>query len=173
VTGWYSIRCNDGTSIMLERIISGGQTGADQAGWRAARVFGVPTGGCMAQGFVTEDRPYQELTETYVAAEMTTDSALDRIEQNVEHSDATLWFGVTTTSAARVTVEACLEFYKPCMPLDPAASFEPSHIARWILENQIRTLYVTGNSEKDEPGIQDRVELFLGQVLEQLGHQRA
>jgi Circularly permutated YpsA SLOG family len=30
---------------MLERVISGGQTGADQAALRAARACGIPTGG--------------------------------------------------------------------------------------------------------------------------------
>ena len=30
---------------MLERVVSGGQTGADQAGLRAARAFGIATGG--------------------------------------------------------------------------------------------------------------------------------
>ena len=45
---------------MLERVISGGQTGADQAGWRAARAFGIPTGGAMPKGFLTEDGPCPE-----------------------------------------------------------------------------------------------------------------
>jgi hypothetical protein len=39
---------------MLERIITGGQTGADQAGWRAARAAGIPTGEWMTRGFFTE-----------------------------------------------------------------------------------------------------------------------
>ncbi len=59
------------------------------------------------------------------------------------------------------------------MPVYPGASFEPSHVATWIRENQIKTLNVAGNSEGEEPGIGDRVERFLGQVLQQLGHQRA
>jgi Circularly permutated YpsA SLOG family len=158
---------------MLERIISGGQTGADQAGWRAAQAFGVPTGGWMPSGFVTDDGPHPEFAEAYGATEMVIVSAAARIERNVEHSDATLWFGVTTAFAARVTVEACLEFYKPCMPIDPDASFEPSHVANWILESKIRTLNVTGNGEAEEPGISERVEVFLGLVLQQLGHQRS
>ena len=91
-----------------------------------------------------------------------------------EQSDATaVWFGVTTTSTAQATVAACVRFYKPCMPIDPGASFKPSHVATWILENQIRTLNVTGNGEGEEPGIGDRVQRFIGQVLQQLGHQRA
>ena len=35
-------------------IISGAQTGADQAGWRAARAFDLDTGGWMPKGFITE-----------------------------------------------------------------------------------------------------------------------
>lgn len=38
-------------------IISGGQTGADQAGWRAARRCGLATGGRMPREFETEDGP--------------------------------------------------------------------------------------------------------------------
>jgi hypothetical protein len=37
-------------------VISGGQTGADLAGWRAAKMAGIPTGGWMPRGFRTEGR---------------------------------------------------------------------------------------------------------------------
>jgi hypothetical protein len=33
--------------LLPERVVSGGQTGADQAGLIAARRFGIPTGGWM------------------------------------------------------------------------------------------------------------------------------
>ena len=39
---------------MLERVITRGQTGADQAAWRAAKAFGISTGGAMPLGFLTE-----------------------------------------------------------------------------------------------------------------------
>jgi Circularly permutated YpsA SLOG family len=39
---------------VLDRVVSGGQTGADQAGWRAARAVGLATGGWMPYGFLTE-----------------------------------------------------------------------------------------------------------------------
>ena len=32
---------------MIELVISGGQTGADQAGWRSAKKAGIATGGYM------------------------------------------------------------------------------------------------------------------------------
>jgi hypothetical protein len=159
--------------MMVDKIISGGQTGADQAAWRSARAFGVPTGGWMPKGFLTEDGPRPEFIEQYGAAEMPTESYPARTAQNVRESDGTLWFGETTTSGAQATVGACQKFGKPCLPIDPGASFEPSHVAQWIAENRIRTLNVAGNRESEEPGIGDRVERFLGQVLQQLGHPRA
>ena len=157
---------------MLDKIVSGGQTGADQAAWRAAKKFDVATGGWMPEGFLTEDGPHSEFAELFGAAEGPTDSKCSPTEQNVRDTDATLWFGETTTLGAQATVEACHRSGKPCMPIYPAASFEPSHVASWILENKIRTLNVAGNREAEEPGIGDRVERFLGQVLQQLGHQR-
>ncbi len=158
---------------MLEKIISGGQTGADQAGWRAARAYGVAAGGWMPGGFLTEDGPRPDFALSYSALEMPTDSASARTEQNVKDSDATVWFGDTTTSGGQATVAACQRLGKPCMPVYPGASFEPSHVATWIRENKVKTLNVAGNREKDEPGIGDRVELFLCQVLNQLGHRQA
>ncbi len=82
---------------MLDKIISGGQSGADRAGWRAAKTFGLSSGGWMPTGFLTEDGPHPEIAGQYGAAELPTDSAIDQTEQNVQASDATLWFGATTT----------------------------------------------------------------------------
>jgi hypothetical protein len=57
---------------MIERVISGGQTGADQAGWRAARAYGIPTGGWMPLGFLTETGPRPEFTELDGATQLET-----------------------------------------------------------------------------------------------------
>jgi hypothetical protein len=158
---------------MLDKIISGGQSGADQAAWRCAAAFGVATGGRMPKGFLTEEGPRPEFAGRYGAAETPTDCDIARIEQNVQDSDATLWFGETTTRGANATVGACQRLGKPCMPVYPGAEFEPSHVAAWILENRIRTLHVTGSREGEELGIGDRVELFLGKILRHLGFARS
>lgn len=42
---------------MRGRFVSGGQTGADQAGWRAARASRIATGGRMPEDFLTEAGP--------------------------------------------------------------------------------------------------------------------
>ena len=56
-------------------MISGGETGAEQAGWRAAEAIGVPTGGWMSKGFLTEEGPRPEFAEDTVRAEVPTDSS--------------------------------------------------------------------------------------------------
>jgi hypothetical protein len=158
---------------MIDKIISGGQTGAEQAGLRAAREFGVPTGGRVPSGFLTEDGPRPEFAQLYGSADLPAGEQPTWSERNVRDSDATLWFGDTTTPGAEVTVRACLWFGRPCMPVYPAASFGPSDVATWISDNQIRTLNVAGSSEGESPGIGVWVERFLGQVLRELGHERA
>jgi hypothetical protein len=69
---------------MLERVISGGQTGADQAAWPAAKAAGIPTGGAMPKGFLTEDGPRPELAELYGAHELEAPDYPARTVANVE-----------------------------------------------------------------------------------------
>jgi hypothetical protein len=155
---------------MLDTVVSGGQTGADQAGWRTAQAFGVPTGGWMPRGFVTEEGPRPEFAERFGAREIPTEDPEARTEQNVRDADATVWFGDTTTSSAHATVAACQRWGKPCLPIAPVAVFQPPQVAAWLTENRVQTLNVAGNCESDEHGIGERVERFLSAVLRELGH---
>jgi hypothetical protein len=45
---------------MIAKVQSGGQTGTDVAGVRAARRLGIPTGGVMPKGWKTLDGPRPE-----------------------------------------------------------------------------------------------------------------
>jgi len=58
---------------MLKKIISGGQTGADQAGLDAAIKHNIPHGGAISKGRMTEDGM---LPEKYKFKEMTTSSSI-------------------------------------------------------------------------------------------------
>src|SRR4051812_27916173 len=105
--------------LILDRVVTGGQTGADQAGWRAARAAGIPTGGWMTRWFLTEaadgrgDEPHPEFAALSGAREMPTDRYAARTEANARDSDATLWFGATDTSGARATLGACRRLGRP------------------------------------------------------------
>jgi hypothetical protein len=72
---------------MIKKIISGGQTGADQAALDAAIKWDIPHGGWVPKGRRTESGP---LSNRYQLKEMPTDSYPSRTEQNVIDSDGTL-----------------------------------------------------------------------------------
>jgi hypothetical protein len=96
---------------MITQVISGGQTGADQTGWRAAEACSIPTGGWMPFGFLSEDGPQRWFANVYGAREMPTKSYPARTVQNVMDSDGTLWFGAKPIAQA------------PRRPLKPARVF--------------------------------------------------
>ena len=68
---------------MVEKIISGGQSGADRAGRRAAKAYGITTGGAMPKGFLTEDGPRPDYAELYGAVELPPASYPERTRRNV------------------------------------------------------------------------------------------
>jgi hypothetical protein len=83
---------------MLDRVISGGQTGADQAGLRAARGAGIPTGGWAPLGWLVEsDDGRRNIAAPWLAdyglAECPEPGYPARTKANVRDSDGTLWFG--------------------------------------------------------------------------------
>ena len=155
---------------MLERVISGFQTGADMGGIFAARAHGIPTGGAMPNGFLTEDGPRPDYAELYVAVELATYSYKERTRANVRDSDATLWMGDYRSPGGRATLDACRLQGKPYL-IAYAGVTTPGEVRDWIVERGIRTLNVAGNRESTSTGIGDRVERFVGAVLRQLGHQ--
>jgi hypothetical protein len=69
-----------GAPPVLTEVVSGGQTGADQAGWRAVRAFGIATGGWTALEFRTEEGARPKFAEQYGAVEMATTSYPARTE---------------------------------------------------------------------------------------------
>jgi hypothetical protein len=75
---------------MLHRLISGGQTGADRAGWRAAKAAGIPTGRAMPLGFLADDSCHPEFAKAFGAHQLATNDYPARTESNVRASDGTL-----------------------------------------------------------------------------------
>ena len=72
---------------MIEKIVSGGQTGADQAALDVAIGFGIPHSGWIPKGRKTEDGP---LPKKYQMQEMPTASYEKRTQQNIVESHGTL-----------------------------------------------------------------------------------
>jgi hypothetical protein len=152
---------------MLDRVISGGQTGADQGGWRAARAAGLATGGWMPQGFLTEAGPRPEFAELFGAAELPGGGYPERTRANARDSDATAWFGDPESPGGRTTLRACAGFGKPVYLVDGVPT-QPAEVTAWIEAEGVRVLNVAGNRESTEPGIGERAERFLVAAFRQL-----
>jgi Circularly permutated YpsA SLOG family len=97
---------------VLERVVSGGQTGADQAGGRAAKALGIATGGRMPSGFLTEAGPRPGFAERFGAVEGPGAGDPERTRANARDSDATAWFGDPDSPGGRPTLRACAGFGK-------------------------------------------------------------
>jgi Circularly permutated YpsA SLOG family len=152
---------------VLDRVVSGGQTGADQAGWRAAWSAGIATGGWMPEGFLTEAGPRSDFAEMFGAMEIPGGGYPERTRANARDSDATIWFGDSDSPGGRTTLRACTGFKKPVYLVVEDLT-QPSEVASWIEAEEVRVLNVAGNRESTEPGIGERVERFLVAVFGRL-----
>lgn len=149
---------------MIRRVIGGGQTGADQAGWRAATAAGIEAGGWMPKGYMTEAGPRPEFAAMYGATEHPIQAYPPRTEANARDSDGTIWFGVGDSRGFGCTMNACRKAGKPTFIVQTGRT-TPRDAAEWIRANGIAVLNVAGNRESSSPGIGDRVERFLAAVF--------
>ena len=143
------------------KIISGGQTGADQAGLIAAKSLGIETGGHLPSNCMTETGPNYSLVEMFGCVDSGTNYAI-RTGLNVRDSDGTVRFARTFGSPGeRCTLGWIRRHKKPYFDVDMQ---DPPHIEvfqKWILDNNIQVLNVAGNSESRAPGILDFVIDYL------------
>lgn len=150
--------------MMLDCVISGGQTGADQAGWRAAKAAGIPTGGKMPRGYLTEDGERPGLREEFGAKALGSPAYPPRTRANVEDSDGTIWFGNPDSRGGRSTLAACVKAGRPFLPVRDGMT-TPRDVVAWIQHHRIAVLNVAGNRASTDPELGPRVEAFLGRVF--------
>ncbi len=155
--------------MKLERVISGGQTGADRAGLIAARAAGIATGGWMPKGFRALDGARPEFAELYGIREHTSDRYPPRTALNVKDSDATLRFAIDWDSPGeRLTLELCERYGRPHFEVTPGDSPAPTDVVDWLIQTGARVLNVAGNSARTSPGIEAFAITFLAEVFQLL-----
>lgn len=156
---------------MIEKIISGAQTGADRAGLDAALALGLDVGGTVPKGRVTEDG---HLTDEEMARYKLHESRFNgypsRTRTNVQSSDGTVVFGVPTSAGSAKTIRLCDDLAKPILVLDEVTLSVMRHDAikvfrSWAKANGVRVLNVAGNRESKNPGIYNRTLAFLMDAL--------
>lgn len=157
--------------IVLEKIISGAQTGADLAALEVAVLMGIPTGGWMPRQFRNETGCHPEFARLYGLQATEFDGYPARTEMNVQHSDGTLRFAHNFgTAGERCTMRYIKKWGKPWFDYDfnSAQAFDGTSargVRLWLADNHIRTLNVAGNSESRAPGMQSRVKYHLIRIL--------
>lgn len=144
---------------MLEKVISGGQTGADQAGLRAAKDYGLETGGTAPPGWMTHDGPQKKLLKSYGLVEGEDDPKVfrKRTIKNVEDADGTVWFGRPNSPGGILTLNTAKNLRKHLI-------CNPRHskgLATWLYKNRIKVLNVAGNREHTNPGIGQKTYFLL------------
>jgi hypothetical protein len=157
----------------IRKIISGGQTGVDQAALRAAAALGVSIDGWCPLGRICEDGVIPTefpLKETPLdRSEKAPGIARSlRTEWNVRDADGLLILtkSISTLDAGTSWARQCsFRYKKPCAIEDPSDPLSQIRSRAWIEANSISVLNVAGPSEKTEPGIGQLAYIFLMQML--------
>jgi hypothetical protein len=133
--------------VRLTKIISGGQTGADQGGLDAALDLGLKTGGWAPKGWLTEGGPEPELGTLYGLVEHRGKTYPPRTRANVAAAPITIWFG----NASRVGGYVCTK--KAAAQYDRPFVEHPSIDVLRDLAERYDVWNVAGHSESRQPGI--------------------
>jgi len=142
-------------SLLIKKLISGGQTGADRAGLDVAIRWAFPHGGWCPKGRKAEDGiigGHYQLLETPSA------SYLQRTEWNVRDSDATVIFTISgeLSGGSKRTAEFAEKHRKPWIHLaQRSSSYEdPALILqRFVVENGVQVLNLAGSRGSKEPDV--------------------
>jgi len=148
----------------ITRIISGGQTGADQAGLAAAKELGLATGGWMPRGFRTDEGPRRDFLEFYQMIEHESSDYPPRTIMNVRYAGGTLIFGDSKSPGCRLTEKHAFEsgrdiFWVGWHSGDPIPRVDI--FKEWIAARDWDTLNVAGNRERINSGIFLACKTFL------------
>ena len=144
---------------MVERIISGGQSGVDRAALDVALELGIPCGGWCPRGRRAEDG---RIPERYPLRETLSGGYAQRTEWNVRDADATLVLhrgGLCGGTA--LTVALARRQGKPCLTVDLATAAEPAEVGAWLDAERVAVLNVAGPRESQAPGIGEQVRALL------------
>ncbi len=155
---------------MLTKVISGCQTGVDEAGLAAAYDYGIQTGGYIPKGHKTLKGPRPDLTKKYGLIEHSSSGYKERTWDNVQSSDGTLRFASNWKSSGEIcTKNAIINYNKPYCDISiPDGLDDTKFVLQWINDNNIKVLNIAGNSEQTSPGIYKITYEFLMKLFKEL-----
>lgn len=156
------------------KVISGCQTGADEAGVTAAHSLGIPTGGTMPKGWRTQTGPRPDLAEKFKMVESPSSSYKPRTRKNVVDSNVTILFGNMNSAGCALTIKYCEKYNKPyhivkydhnnCEDMDVDAIEDG--LIEFLFKYRPKTINIAGNRESSNAGIGNFTKKILTVVLE-------
>ena len=135
--------------MIINKIISGGQTGVDRAALDTAMEQGIPHGGYCPKGRRAEDGV---IPIKYDLIEHNSIKYADRTLENVLLSDGTMVLHTGIISKGTVlTEEFCIQEDKPLMIINIVDDPKSCRLSfnHWLRENSIQILNIAGPRESE------------------------
>ncbi len=147
---------------MIEKLVSGGQTGVDQAGLDFAIRKGIPHGGTCPKGRLSEAGP---IPAKYQMKEHLAPTYPPRTQANVQDSDATVIFlhgSIQNEPGCLLTATLCVKEKKPFIVINLQDADEEAgakKLRKLVEDHQVKVLNVAGTrgSRKPDVGKVDRI----------------
>ena len=167
---------------MIEKIISGGQTGVDQAALDVAIALEIPYGGKCPRGRIHENGiiPQRFCNLEEIEGEFKTEKENydARTKKNIEESDGTLIIVPSLPLPAKIkdgtllTIQEVKNQQKPHLLIDLSCPSETNEelIIDWAKKHDITCLNVAGPRESNAPGIYHASQHLLSTALPHLRH---
>lgn len=134
-----------GGLILINKVISGGQTGVDRIGLEVANALGIPTGGTAPKNWWTDVGSDPSLKE-FGLVESPYWGYPPRTEQNIIDCTGTLLWGNMSSPGCKLTIALCKKHRKPYIKNPTLEQF-----IFWAQAYSIDVLNVAGNRAKNLP----------------------
>lgn len=156
---------------MIKEIVSGGQTGVDQAGFFVATELELPVGGYCPKGGLDEEGMC--ILDRYPSLlEASTPDPDERTRLNIDHSDGTLIVVPSWPLPSRIkdgtnlTINYAQEQDKPFFIINLAEqSGVIDDVQQWVREHNIEKLNIAGPRESNSPGIYEQSRDLFRELL--------
>ena len=148
---------------MIEKIISGGQTGVDRAALDVAMELGIACGGWCPAGRHADDGP---IPARYPLQETADIDHTVRTENNVRHSDATLIVHRGELHGGTAyAVEMARHLGRPVLAIDVEEPPDIGKVVDWLRSAQVRTLHIGGPRESSRAGIYNQARSLITRII--------